>query len=204
MDGLLDRTFGERPRASRIVRVLRSNLATPKLKIARIMVILQLFALCAGGAMASSSEEVLESAVARIPEIARIIASLPVEDQPNAFDVAERCYLRTAKYLGGADDLAQRWASAIMYRLREQVEERVLAKSKLLTALYEELVGTPIAAGISESATGTTVDASAEITEKDIEQVFLKTNRSDIERDTLDNEAASNAEVDEESTNKSM
>ena len=30
--------------------------------------------------MASSSEEVLEAAVARIPEIARIIASLPVED----------------------------------------------------------------------------------------------------------------------------
>jgi len=102
-----------------------------------------------GGAMASSSEEVLEAAVARIPEIARIIASLPVEDRPSAFDVAERSYLRTAKYLGGADDLAQRWASAVIYRLREQVEERVLAKSKLLTALYEELVGTPIAAGIS-------------------------------------------------------
>ena len=61
--------------------------------------------------MASSSEEVLEAAVARIPEIAGIIASLPVEDQPSAFDVAERSYLRTAKYLGGADDLAQRWAS---------------------------------------------------------------------------------------------
>jgi hypothetical protein len=98
--------------------------------------------------MASSSEEVLEAAVARIPEIARIIASLPVEDRPSAFDVAERSYLRTAKYLGGADDLAQRWASAVMYRLREHVEERVLAKSKLLTALYEELVGTPIAAAI--------------------------------------------------------
>ena len=57
--------------------------------------------------MASSSEEVLEAAVARIPEIARIIASLTVEDRPSAFDVAERSYLRTAKYLGGADDLAQ-------------------------------------------------------------------------------------------------
>jgi hypothetical protein len=90
-----------------------------------------------------------------------------------------------------------------MYRLGEQVEERVLAKSKLLTALYEELVGPPIAAGISVSATGTTDDASAEIIEKDIEQASLKTNRSDIERDTLNNEAAFKAEVDEESTNKS-
>ena len=154
--------------------------------------------------MTSSSEEVLEAAVAGIPEIARIIASLPVEDQPSAFDVAERSYLRTAKYLGGADDLAQRWASAVMYRLREQVEERVLAKSKLLTALYEELVGTPIAAGISESATGTTDDASAEIIEKDIEQASLKTNKSDIQRDTLNNEAPFDAEVAEESTNKSI
>ena len=88
--------------------------------------------------MASSSEEVLEAAVARLPEIARIIASLPVEDRPSGFDVAERSYLRTAKYVGGADDLAQRWTSAVMCRLREQVEERVLAKSKLLTALYED------------------------------------------------------------------
>jgi len=154
--------------------------------------------------MALSSEEVLEAAVARIPEIAGIIASLPVEDRPSAFDVAERSYLRTAKYLGGADDLAQRWASVVMYRLGEQVEERVLAKSKLLTALYEELVGPPIAAGISVSATGTTDDASAEIIEKDIEQASLKTNKSDIERDTLNNEAPFDAEVTEESTNKSM
>ncbi|MGD0315919.1 MAG: hypothetical protein ABSB37_08215 [Xanthobacteraceae bacterium] len=78
--------------------------------------------------MASSSEEILEAAVARLPEIAWIIASLPVEDRPSAFDVAEWSYLRTAKYLGGADDLAQGWVSAVMYRLREQVEERVLAK----------------------------------------------------------------------------
>jgi len=117
--------------------------------------------------MALRSEEVLEAAVARIPEIAEIIASLPVDDRPSAFDMAERSYLRTAKYLRGADDLAQRWASAVICRLREQVEERVLAKSKLLTALYEELVGTPIAVGISESATGTTEDASAEIIEQD-------------------------------------
>ncbi len=120
--------------------------------------------------MASSSEEVLEAAVAGITEIAGIIASLPVEDRPSAFDVAEQSYLRTAKYLGGADDLAQRWTSAVMHRLREQVEERVLAQSKLLTALYEELVGTPIAAGISESVTGTTDDAAAEIIEKGIER----------------------------------
>lgn len=153
--------------------------------------------------MASSSEEILEAAVARLPEIAWIIASLPVEDRPSAFDVAERSYLRTAKYLGGADDLAQRWTSVVMHRLREQVDERVLAQSKLLTSLYEELAGTPIAAGVSESVTGTTGDTSAEIIENDIGRDSLKTNRSDIERDTLNNEPFFNAEVDEESTNKS-
>ncbi len=151
--------------------------------------------------MASSSEEVLEAAVARIPELAGIIASLPLEDRPSAFDVAERSYLRTAKYLGGADDLAQKWTSAVMHRLREQVEERVLAQSKLLTALYEELVGTT---AISESATATTRDASAEIIEKDIAQASLKTNGSEIERDTLNNEASFSAEVAEECPNNSI
>jgi len=124
--------------------------------------------------MASSSEEVLEAAVARIPEIARIIASLPVEDRPSAFDVAERSYLRTAKYLGGADDLAQRWASAVMYRLREQVEERVLARSKLLKALYEELVGAPIAAGISESATGLQTMLRLRLSRRILNRLLLK------------------------------
>ena len=151
--------------------------------------------------MASSSEEILEAAVARIAEIAGIIASLPVEERPSALDVAERSYLRTAKYLGGAEDLAQRWTSAVLHRLREQVEERLLAKSKLLTALYEELAGT---AASSEPATATADDASAEIIEKDIGQASLKTNWSDIEPNTLNNEAAFNAEGDEESTNKSM
>ncbi len=90
--------------------------------------------------MASSSAEVLEAAVARIPEIARIIVSLPVKDQPSALDVAERSYLRTAKTLGGTEDLAQKWASAVVFRLREEVEEQVLANRKPLNALYEELV----------------------------------------------------------------
>ena len=102
--------------------------------------------------MASSSEEVLEAAVARIPEIARIIASLPVEDRPSAFDVAERSYLRTAMDLGGAEGVAQRWASAVMLRLRAEVEEQVAANRKLLMALHKELVGSPVEAATSEAA----------------------------------------------------
>ena len=73
--------------------------------------------------MASSSEEFLDAAVAGIPEITRIIASPPVEDRASAFGVAEGSYLRTAKNLGGGDDLAQKWASAVMFPLRAEVEE---------------------------------------------------------------------------------
>ena len=58
--------------------------------------------------------------------------------------MAEPSYLRTAKYLGGADDLAQKWVSAVMYRLREEVEEQLLANRKLSKAWHEELVGKPI------------------------------------------------------------
>ena len=102
--------------------------------------------------MASSSEEVLEAAVAGIPEVARIISSLPLEDRASALAMAERSYLRTAKNLGGADDLAQKWASAVMYQLREQVEERVLARRKVLTALWEELAATPAQAEATKEA----------------------------------------------------
>ena len=66
--------------------------------------------------------------------------------------MAERSYLRTAKNLGGADDLAQKWASAVMYQLREQVEERVLARRKVLTALWEELAATPAQAEATKEA----------------------------------------------------
>ena len=154
--------------------------------------------------MAASSEEVLEAAVARIPEITRIIASLPVEDHRSAFDVAERSYLRTAKYLGGADDLAQRWASAVMLRLRAEVEEQVGANGKLLMALHEELVGLRVVAVTSESALAPSDDASAETIEKDIEQVVLKTYGSDTQRDTLRDGPPAKAETDEQSAHQTV
>ena len=96
--------------------------------------------------MASSSEEVkvLEAAVAGIPKIAQIIAFMPVENRATAFDAAERSYLQTAKDLGGAEEPAQKWASAVMLELRAAVEEQVMANRRLLNALDEELIGEPI------------------------------------------------------------
>ena len=49
--------------------------------------------------MVSSSEEVLEAAVADIPEIAQRIAFMPAAYRASAFDAVERSYLRTAKNL---------------------------------------------------------------------------------------------------------
>jgi hypothetical protein len=105
--------------------------------------------LCADFPMASSSEEakVLEAAVAGIPKIAEIIAFMPVENRASAFDAAERTYLQIAKDLGGAEELAQKWASAVMVELRGAVDERVLANRRLLSALHEELIGEAIEAG---------------------------------------------------------
>ena len=147
--------------------------------------------------MASSSEEVLESAVAGISEIARIIASLPIEDRASAFDVAERSYCRTAMNLGGTEDVTQRWASAVMLRLRAEVEEQVVANVRPLMALHEELVGLPIEAVTSESALAPSDDAPAETVEEEIEELVHKTYGADTLRDGLRNEAASKVEIDQ-------
>ena len=136
--------------------------------------------------MASSSKEakVLEAALAGIPKIAQIIAFIPVENRASAFEAAERSYRQTAEDLGGAEKLAQNWASAVMFELRTAVEERVLANRKLLKALYGELIGESIETGTSESAFGTSDDISAEPVEKDIEELAHKTYGHDTQRDS--------------------
>ena len=137
MDRVLDWHIGERPRASSIVRALRSDLATLKLKIARIMVILQLFALCVGGVMASDSEEekILEAAVAGIPKVAEAVASIPEEDRPRALDAVEDSYRQTVRDLGYEEGPVQSWVSAVMLRLQREVKEQV----KMLESLREEV-----------------------------------------------------------------
>ena len=72
--------------------------------------------------------------------VAQAIAAIPAEDRASAFEAAERCYLQTAKNLGGADMFAQKWALAVTSQIRAEVEQRVSANRKLLMALHEELV----------------------------------------------------------------
>ena len=126
--------------------------------------------------MASSSEEakVLEAAVAGIPAVAQIIASVPAENRTNAFDVVERTYLQIARGLGGTEGVAWNWTSAVMAQLRTEVEERMLANRRLLRALYEKLMRETVE-GTSDSAYGTSDDISPEPVEKDIEELVSKT-----------------------------
>lgn len=44
----------------------------------------------------SEQEEILEAAVAGIPRVAEVVASIPEEDREMAFEAAERSYLQTA------------------------------------------------------------------------------------------------------------
>ena len=115
---------------SSIVRALRSDPATLKLKIARMMVMLQQFALCAGGAMAWSSEaeEILEAAVAGLPKVAEVVASIPEEDRAKALDAVKSTYRQTMLDLGYEEGVAEGWVSAMMLRLQAEVTEQEATK----------------------------------------------------------------------------
>lgn len=125
---------------SSIVRVPRSDLTTLKLEIAGIMVTLQLFAVCAGSVMASSSkeEEILAAAVAGIPRVAEAVASIPEEDRPRALDAVEGSYRQTLRELGHEEAPIQGWISAVMFRLRSEVKKQESMKQKMLEALHGE------------------------------------------------------------------
>ena len=101
------------------------------------MVMLQLFTLCVGGAMASTSEEekILEAAVAGIPRVAEAVASIPEEERPRALDAVEGSYRQTVLDLGYEEGPVQSWVSAVMLRLQREVKEQV----KMLESLREEV-----------------------------------------------------------------
>ena len=55
----------------------------------------------------SEQEEILEAAVAGIPKVAEVVASIPEEDRETAFEAAERSYLQTAHDLYRAGGVAR-------------------------------------------------------------------------------------------------
>jgi hypothetical protein len=65
-----------------------------------------------------NKDEIFSSAVAGLPKVAELIATLSSEDQRRALEAAERCYRETARALGYQEVDAVQWAEAVMLRLR--------------------------------------------------------------------------------------
>jgi hypothetical protein len=76
----------------------------------------------------------VETVLAGLPHLAEAVAAIPPDWQHEAFQAAERSYLRAFRQLGLSGP--QTWASSVMRRLRRRVWE--IEKQKL-TKLYEQL-----------------------------------------------------------------
>jgi hypothetical protein len=82
-------------------------------------------------ALTLEEDEVFSSAIAGIPRIVELIATVPDEDRSRVLEAAEKSYMNTAYSLGYQDADAQRWASAVMSRLL--IEENTY-KLRMLTS----------------------------------------------------------------------
>jgi hypothetical protein len=70
--------------------------------------------------LALDKDEVLSAAIAGVPRIAEIMATVAAEDRSRALEAAEKSYLETAHTLGYEDTDAQQWVAAVMSRLQAE------------------------------------------------------------------------------------
>jgi hypothetical protein len=82
-------------------------------------------------ALALEEDEVFSAAIAGIPRIVELIATVPEEDRSRVLEAAEKSYINTAHSLGYQDADARQWASAVMSRL---VIEENIYKLRMLTS----------------------------------------------------------------------
>jgi hypothetical protein len=68
-------------------------------------------------------DDILQSAIDGVQRVAVAIASLSEEHREQAFEAAEHSYRQTVRDLGYSEDAAASWVSALMSRLRADVEE---------------------------------------------------------------------------------
>jgi hypothetical protein len=76
----------------------------------------------------------VEAVLAGLPHLAEAVAAIPPDWQPEAFQAAERSYLRAFRQLELSGP--QTWASSVMRRFRRRVRE---AEKEKLKKLYEQL-----------------------------------------------------------------
>jgi hypothetical protein len=82
-------------------------------------------------ALTLEEDEVFSAAIAGIPKIVELIATVPGENRSRVLEAAEKSYINTAHSLGYQDADAQQWASAVMSRLL--IEENTY-KLRMLTS----------------------------------------------------------------------
>jgi len=70
----------------------------------------------------ASEDEVFSAAIAGLPKIIAIIATVPPEGRQRALAAAEQSYLQTARTLGYDEHDAHSWASSVMARLQTKCE----------------------------------------------------------------------------------
>src|ERR1700722_15312281 len=85
-------------------------------------------------ALSSKQRRYVETVLAGLPHLAEAVAAIPPDWQPEAFQAAERSYLRAFRELELSGP--QTWASSVMRRLRRRVRE---AEKEKLKKLYEQL-----------------------------------------------------------------
>ena len=83
----------------------------------------------------SEEEETLEAAVAGLPRVAEVVASIPEANRAKALDAAESAYRETVRDLGYEEGPAEAWVSAIMVRLQAEVSDKESVKSDADTNL---------------------------------------------------------------------
>ena len=92
--------------------------------------------------MASISEEekILEAAVAGIPRVSEVVASITEEeDRAKALNAVESSYRQTVRDLGYEEGPIQSWLAAVMLRLQAEVRKQESRKRQVLEALHQEL-----------------------------------------------------------------
>jgi hypothetical protein len=71
----------------------------------------------------SGGQEVLESIVAALPEMAHYIGSIPDGQKATALAALESHYLKTAINLGYSEEPVRMWVAAVMAHLRERLDQ---------------------------------------------------------------------------------
>ncbi len=92
--------------------------------------------------MASNSEEyeILEAAVAGLPRVAEVVASIPETNRAKALEAAESAYRETVMDLGYEEGPAEAWVSAIMVRLQAEVSQQESVNQTPIQTLQQEFV----------------------------------------------------------------